>query len=201
MRAGGKSLPLRPRRLRLPRCAAFFHADEPFAVVDEGTCREGRWLAAGERPALGDGLVYARGSAAGVAPLLGRRVVYFGDHLIGDVRGARAVGWASVAVVEEAEAMAEHALAVRHLQDGAGAAGTTAVAQPKGSPAGAANAAWGSFYLADSADTPRTPADSAGRGPVTRLTLGAIMALEQSDYVVRDVAEVTATAAAGGSRA
>lgn len=184
-----------PPSLSLPFSPAFFEEKRPFAVIDEETCREARWLGDDETPSLAppgaaaDAPVYACGNIAGVRSLLGDRVVYFGDHLVGDIRAARAVGWSTVAVVEEAQEVAQHAVAVRRLQGAAAdAAGSDKGAHEQAAPP---SAAWGSFYLAGHGDTPR---EADAEEPPSRLTLGAIMALEHSDYVVQDVADLLGSA-------
>lgn len=202
-RAGGCGAdppPLPPPPNNRPSPPAFFEESRPFAVIDEVTCREARWLEGGETPSLAppgsaaDAPVYAYGNLADVRPLLGDRVVYFGDHLVGDIRAARAVGWSTVAVVEEAQEVAQHAVAVRGLQGPAPPAAGSGEEGGPGVPA-PPNTAWGSFYLAGHGDTPREAASGAdAEQPPSRLTLGAIMALEHSDFVVQDVADIIGSA-------
>mmetsp|Transcript_13566 Transcript_13566/g.38559 ORF Transcript_13566/g.38559 Transcript_13566/m.38559 type:complete len:470 (+) Transcript_13566:187-1596(+) len=92
---------------------SFFTQPEPFRQVDWTGESEGEAVTdirlkeptaevkPGTVPSKAARLMYSKGNHKQLGELLGERVLYFGDHLVGDVATVSRSGWHAAAVVEE----------------------------------------------------------------------------------------------------
>jgi len=194
---------------------AFFESSAPFREFDTTAMKETGH--ATPRPVIRSCStstestpVYVGGNAAALQDALGvSKILYVGDHLVGDVRAAKMFGWDTVAVVEEAVEVSFHAMAVRALQTlpedmldslgprsprARGSAAEAADGQPVAqTTARALSRVWGSFYghspTAKGAGEKETEEEEE---EAVAATLGAVLSLQHSDSVVSDVTELEA---------